>query len=84
MNTEASVRLRQRREIVEMTLLYVEHEQREFETGAAYRAEAAYRQRAWLLEQLTAWYRAELRDLDRAIKDMTKGEARNKTIECER
>lgn len=72
MNLEASVKLRQRREVVEMTLLYVEHERREFETGAACLSEAAHRQRVWLLEQLTAWYRAELRDLDRAIEDLTK------------
>ena len=67
MRLEASDRLRQRREVVELTLLYVENERREIATSGECLSEAAYRHRAWLLDELTAWYRAELRKLDSAI-----------------
>jgi hypothetical protein len=75
MNSEASIRLRQRREVAEMTLLYVENERREIDTSVDCFTETAYRHRAWLLDQLTAWYRAELRDLDRAIGELATTES---------
>ena len=74
MNSEASIHLRQRREVVEMTLLYVENERREIDTMADRVAEPAYRQRIWLLDQLTAWYRAEISELDRAIGELKKAD----------
>jgi hypothetical protein len=72
MKSEASIRLRQRREIVEMTLLYVENERREIDTSIGCLTETAYQQRAWLLDQLTGWYRAELGELDRVIDEAKK------------
>lgn len=72
MNSEASIHLRQRREVVEMTLLYVKNERREIDSKVDCVAEPAYRQRIWLLDQLTAWYRAEISELERAIGELKK------------
>ena len=74
MNSGGSINLRQRRDVVEMTLLYVENERREIDTRVDCVAESAYRQRVWLLDQLTAWYRAEIRELDRAIDELKKAD----------
>ena len=77
MNAKASVGLRQRREVVAMTLRYVENERRQIECNAGGVAQSAYQQRAWLLDQLTAWYRAELRALEQHIDDLEKDGSRN-------
>jgi hypothetical protein len=74
MNSGGSINLRQRREVVEITLRYVENERREIDTMLGCVAEPAYRQRVWLLDQLTAWYRAEISELDRAIEELKKAD----------
>jgi len=72
MKREAFLGLQQRREVVELTLRYVENEQRQM---AANSKEAAHCQRVWLLEQLTVWYRAELRDLKHALDEAAQEQA---------
>ena len=69
MNLEASAKMRQRKDCVELTLRYVENERRLLNTSSHCFGQKACRYRAWLLDELTAWYRTELRDLERAIGD---------------
>lgn len=66
MNTGILVTLRQRRNLVELTLRNIENERRNVEECADCLDRAAYRRRARLLDQLTGWYRDELKDIDRA------------------
>jgi hypothetical protein len=70
MKSGNAINLRQRREIVEMTLVYVENERREIDASIGCLTETVYRHRAWLFDQLITWNRAELRELDRAICEL--------------
>jgi len=70
MNLETSATMRQRKDRVELTLRYVENERRLLNTSADCHGQSVYRHRAGLLDELTAWYRTELRDLERAIGDL--------------
>ena len=67
MMTEATNALRERRECVEITLQYVEHERRLLAIGTDCAGDTVHRKRAWLLDEVTEWYRAELQELDCAI-----------------
>ena len=69
----ASDLLRQRRSQVEITLSHVESERRECANNADWLNEAAYKNRMSLLDQIAAWYREELEDIDRAVRDSDHG-----------
>lgn len=70
MNAKDSVTLRQRKDQVELTLRHVTNERREIEINADWLNRAAYTSRVRLLDQLAAWYRDELGEIDRALREL--------------
>ena len=71
MDAKDSAPLRQRKNQIEMTLRHLENERREVEDNTDWINQAAYHRRASLLDQIAAWYREELEDIDRAIQELT-------------
>ena len=75
MDVKDSATLRQRKNRVEMTLRHVENQRCEIETNTVWINQAAYHRRASLLDQVAAWYREELGEIDRAIHELNTTDA---------
>ena len=68
-NTEPTyaARLRNRRMEVEKTLGHLSTERRQVETNTEWLNYAAYKRRVTLLDHVTAWYRSEMAQIDKAL-----------------
>ena len=68
-NTEPAyaARLRSRRVEVEKTLGHLSTERRQAESNTEWLNYTAYRRRITLLDRVTAWYRSEMAQIDKAL-----------------
>ena len=62
-----AARLRNRRIEVEKTLGHLSTERRQVESNTEWLNSAAYKSRVSLLDRVTAWYRSEMAQIDKAL-----------------
>jgi hypothetical protein len=77
MDATNSVKLRQRKNQIEITLRYLDNERRDVEDNTDWLNQAARASRVTLLDQLTSWYREELQQVDGVLFEFENDRGRN-------